>query len=884
MKTRKKTLSSLAAADASEAFQRHLAKALDQFHHPEWLGDQSPLSAPYFLGGPGVALSALQRGQALQRLLRQAADWLASQGEETQDSIRLLNETFFQPTPRSVDEIIRRLHVSRANYFRKREQAIRQLSVAFIRQTNPALRFDRPARPARMMGRDALRDHCVTALEHGRTIGLSGPAGVGKTTLGAAVADRLTTRQVFWYTFVHGLNDHLGSLLFALGFFLWNRGAASLWGQLIADQGRINPTILAGLLRSDLAALQDVRLVLCFDEVDLLRPDEVESHAQVAGLIASLRDLCACLFIGQRPLLEVDEQVVVDGLDSSVVQHYLSSAGILLTVDDLRQLVDHTAGNPRLLDLFVSLHHAGEPITDLLQRLQTAPSIEFLWNRIRTHLDPDEQRVLDELAVFRRPAPADVWPPDTVAQLMDRRLVTHDARGGVALLPALRAVVYGQMRSEERRLAHLGAAVVRAARAEYTAAACHYVHADQARIAVWLWHAHRAEEINQGQGATALVLFEQIDDSQLDGPDRDIHALNLAELRKLAGLDPRPDLKRVAWQSSALKALAQRIEGDLAEQSGQMDEAIAAYQDGLTTVESLLAEKALFDKNLGWAYMRKGGASLEMAWQKASLARYEAERLQGDIQSRMGNFALAEHHFTQALSLAQSFQHVEGLAKTHNHLATLLTRQNRLDEAREHRRQAITLFQQLGNQLHLAGARLNLAFDLNLAGQQQAVAPPADATLASLFDQAIQTASEALDVFERLNQPLGKAIAEQNLAEAHLYLDHLPQAEVFAHRVTESTVSSVVPDGLRTLGEVRLAMGDPAPAESLVRQSIELAKQNGDRYLEAYGWRALARVLCADNRDGDGQTAINEAIQLFESIDLSQEVERCRAVWARMIM
>lgn len=38
------------SADWPEAFQRYLQTALEKFHQVEWLGDHSPLSAPYFLG------------------------------------------------------------------------------------------------------------------------------------------------------------------------------------------------------------------------------------------------------------------------------------------------------------------------------------------------------------------------------------------------------------------------------------------------------------------------------------------------------------------------------------------------------------------------------------------------------------------------------------------------------------------------------------------------------------------------------------------------------------------------------------------------------------------------------------------------------------------
>jgi hypothetical protein len=888
---RKPAAPSTASADLPDAFQRHLQEALEKFHQAAWLGDHSPLSAPYFLGQrPTGQASAAQRGQTLQRVLRQANDTLLKQGSDEQDSGRLIKLTYLDSPPLTADGAAAELNLSRATYYRRREQAIQQLAAAFVRQVNPAVRLDRPPRLDRLIGRDEVRESCRRALQQGRSVGLSGPAGIGKTTLGATLATsepysarRVDTRRVFWYTFIPGLNDQLGSVLFALGLFLWQQGAANLWAQLIAEPGRINPTLLLGLLREDLQTLSDTPPLLCFDEVDLLRPAEVEAHTQVVAFLGSLRgpEGCACLFIGQRPVIEVDEHYTLDGLTEAALQQYLVDAGIDLSPTDRQTLLIQTEGNPRLLDLVVALQRSGEPIDEVLQRLPASPSIEFLLNRIRQHLSADEQALLDRLAVFRRPAPADAFPAAVCVQLVERRLVQRDAQGGVLLQPALRAVLYDKLLPETRRSAHLAAAEIRAARAEYTTAAYHYLRAAEVRWAIWVWQAHRTEEINQGQGPVALTLFEHADARSLAEGDQDALTLISAELRKLVGQDPRADLRQHEWHSPLYEAQAKRLEGDLAELKGQIDAAIAAYQAGLNTIENLLAEQSLFDKNLGWTYFRQGGASLDLAWQKACLARFEAERLQGDIQARRGQMAAAETHYAQALTLAQSFNHRDGEAKTHNHLATLLAKEGRLDDAREHRQHAIALFQQLGNQVHLAGAKLNMAFDHNLIGQQRAVMPPADESVRPIFRQVVQAASEAQELFERLGQSLGRSIAAQNLAEAYLYLDDLPAAEQYAHQVIQSNAAHILPDGLRTLGEIKLMQGDLTAAEGYIRQSIAQAQANDDRYLEAYGLRTLFRLQLMQRQEDEAQTVYEQTLNLFEDLDMPQEIERTRLTWER---
>ena len=52
---------------------------------------------------------------------------------------------------------------------------------------------------------------------------------------------------------------------------------------------------------------------------------------------------------------------------------------------------------------------------------------------------------------------------------------------------------------------------------------------------------------------------------------------------------------------------------------------------------------------------------METAWQTASLARFEAERLQGDIKWRLNNFAQAEIYHTGALAALIMFEQAADL-------------------------------------------------------------------------------------------------------------------------------------------------------------------------------------------------------------------------------
>ena len=74
--------------------------------------------------------------------------------------------------------------------------------------------------------------------------------------------------------------------------------------------------------------------------------------------------------------------------------------------------------------------------------------------------------------------------PRLTARLSERRLITRHPQGSITLLPALREILWEQLPVEARRSVHVYAAGIRAARAEYTAAADHLFQAGEPRAAL----------------------------------------------------------------------------------------------------------------------------------------------------------------------------------------------------------------------------------------------------------------------------------------------------------------------------------------------------------------------------------------------------------------
>jgi len=853
---RKKTTS----PPPTKSFQKEVEKALKHFYDPEWLGENSPLAAPYFLGEYLREQKidptwSDKRGEALQKLLRKTISELDTQ------NAKLLRLYYLEGW--SEQETYTEFLMSKATFQRYRKKAISELGVRLNDRLKPALRTEVPRPQMGLLERNKLTTTCLHALKEGKSVGLTGPGGIGKTTLGQHIAAQ--TQSAFWFTFRVGLNDNFSTLIFALGSFLAGQGASTLWSQLIADKGHLEMKKALGLVRYDLSKPASKRPVLCFDEVDLLRPAELEGHATLLAFLESLKGLAPLLFIGQQLPLEVKEHHHLSHLSLNSIETMLKRAKIKLSTDDRERIQTCTQGNPRLLELFIGLHRAGEHIEQLLAELRTVPSVEFLLKRMWLRLNEDQQKMLFSLAPFRRAAPREAWnqtgEQDALVELIRRRLVQEPHLGQMALLPAFRGVVHNWLSADNRKTVYLRAGMIRVERAEYTLAADHYLQAGEEEITFRLWHDHQEQEINLGQAGAALTLLEKISIEQLKKRDQERLALSRGNLLKITGqYEPsRQTLASMKWETPTLEAQAKRLEGDLADLKEELEDATNAYNAGLATIEKLLSEKAQFHKDLAWVAQKQD--KLSHAWNEAMLADYEAQNLKGLIQEKRGYFAEAKAYYMKALELAQQANHKYGSAKTCNNLGRLLALQEEFESAEEYWNKSHRYFQSIGHMGNVASSRANQAMYLNLARQHQAAIPPA---------------KEALEIFERLGEPWGRRVARLQLAEAYLGISDFDNAETTAQEIIEQEEGRGVYDAWWVLGEVQLAQGQHKEAVDSFGRVTGYAEQHNHPILKGYALRSLGKAYRVIGDNDAAQVAFERAIELFEQLAMQNEVEETR--------
>lgn len=890
-------------SNTAVSFTDQIRLALNHFEDVQWLGDHSPLSAPYFLGQALLGDfnrvdDPARRGQTLKNMMLAAADTMWPDGQpankealETGASDAhqtrgyrggsylyfLLELRYFRryfrlsehPQPTNELAICDYLGISRATLFNHLKVAQQQLGEALLKIVQPTFRLEQPPQLlSPLIGREALMQKVLSELQTGQSVALSGVSGVGKTAIGAAISRQWQPEYVFWFTLRPSFNDRLSCLLFSLGYFLHRRGASGLWQQLIADKGKIeNFNLALAHIRGDQEALPQSTLI-CIDEIDALQsePDQATvTQSQLLAFLESLQTVFPLLLMGQRPVIPADAHHEISNFSLPEAANFLDSGISTLSAVEQQQLHRYTDGNPRLLQLCLALYAADVPFNYIVAEIPQTPALQALWGRLWQRFSSEERQLLCCLSVFRSPAPDDAWANHerSLEQLIRWRIVLPDGWGGLSLLPTIRDLIYTDRQrfpAENRELCHINAAHIRASRGEYTPAAYHFFQAGEASQTVQVWFPKRQLEIERGQGSTALLLFEQLSARTLAKEEQEALALLRAELYGLVGQAEQAlaSINSVRWPAvSEVTAQARLLQGDFLNALGHPYRAIERYEEGMAVITRLLKQMTRYrhQRSILFAQQRQ----MTAASGEANLAQYEAVHLQGIIHEENGRFQEAQRQYTQALKLAEMADYEPGMAQTHRAISKIYGRLANIEKAQHHSEEAIRYYRRIGDRFTEEKVRSALAAAYLQAGN---------------FQQAITTAEPAVSFFAEAQNPYWEAVTASTLAEAYYETGDFEKAAQTAQRVLFLEETYTQPYAHYTLGLVAKAQNQLHEAEKQFKASKKMAINNEDHFLAAYAWRGLGETLLAMNRMEAGKTAVSQATALFKKLGLDQEVER----------
>jgi tetratricopeptide (TPR) repeat protein/DNA-binding SARP family transcriptional activator len=236
----------------------------------------------------------------------------------------------------------------------------------------------------------------------------------------------------------------------------------------------------------------------------------------------------------------------------------------------------------------------------------------------------------------------------------------------------------------------------------------------------------------------------------------------------------------------------------------------------------------------------------------------------GVVYLRQGRYEQAADHYRQALRLFQEAGDRAGEARTLTNLGLVHWHQGRYQQAADHHRQALSLFRETGNRLGEANALSNLGLVHWRRGRYQ---------------RAADHHRQALLIYRETGRRFSEANALANLGVVYLRqgryeqaADHLQRA-LTLFRETGNRIGEAY--ALANLGVVYLRQGRYEQAADHHRQALSLFRQTGNRDGQAEVLNGVGETLYATGQPEQART--QHAAALTMAVETGDQYQQARA-------
>lgn len=384
-----------------------------------------------------------------------------------------------------------------------------------------------PAAPPCNVMRSGLLSRVRLLLSTHKGVAVVGLAGMGKTTLAAAIARECGAHgPVFWLCFLPGVTTSADAVLRQLARFLLGQGCLQVraLAERPPDAAALPLDQSLGLLG---AALNQQPALLCFDDVHLAFDD-----AAIMSVLHFLNaSTPATLLLTSREdiILPALVQVNLTGLEPAEAQELISRLG-LHTPPALRErLLSKTGRSPMLLRLaagqLLGQETDSADYADFIEHLQTQPQVSaYILDAMLRDLSPASAWLAALIAVFRQPIDlldemlSDLLQHEqesfalrsALIELQRRHLVDHPRAAALHPLVTdhLQATLAADARLK-RRLHRMAAEWCERAAEDMVEAAYHYACAGDLAQAAEVIVDRTESFINQGQAGRAVAVVDE---------------------------------------------------------------------------------------------------------------------------------------------------------------------------------------------------------------------------------------------------------------------------------------------------------------------------------------------------------------------------------------
>jgi tetratricopeptide (TPR) repeat protein len=154
--------------------------------------------------------------------------------------------------------------------------------------------------------------------------------------------------------------------------------------------------------------------------------------------------------------------------------------------------------------------------------------------------------------------------------------------------------------------------------------------------------------------------------------------------------------------------------------------------------------------------------------------------------------------------------------------------------------------------------------------------------------RAIAYANKALALYATQSDLAGLSRAENNLGDLLLRLDEVDAAEPHLRRALEGCQSMGLDRRgsgyvLVNLAEVAYRRGDSDEARRLIAQAVDLARELGERVVQANSELLLARISAQTRDPREADRHFNSAIELLQDLEMPDRMREAHLEYGRLL-
>lgn len=732
-----------------------------------------------------------------------------------------------------------------------------------------ALRREPLRSVTRLYGRDADLKRYRSALEARNFVIIEGMAGIGKTSVGATLAQeqRAQGRRVYWITFDAVSKTGGEVFLWEIADLLRQYGERELWDLIQQPEAASQQPIAR--FNVLLQALQSGAYTLCFDDLHLVQDDPIiqQLFVQIQKLFRGEPEKIPARFIIMTRdvpgYMQYLERVVLDSISIADTREWLAAEGLTLAPEQLARLDRKVQGNPQFLQLALSAglaHPAGglRAADDFINALEAQRDVrDYLLDRMYAQLSEPEKRALDVLCIFDAFVPINAVQAvaaseevRSIALVVDelvRKNVAQEKRenGDVGMHALVRDWCYRNLDTDIKQRLHQKAGAWFEKGHDYIAAAYHLRQAEAPVRAAEILTVH-IQELLRGGNLIGLV--------------RELDALEDAALP--------PQLASAVYGAR----------GDAYDRRGPQTTAVAAYRRALA-LNSLPVVRASLLERLGLSLQGIGEykEAMQALGDAVTLARENHEpgilirsllRL-GRLAQLRGDLRTGVAYYNEAIELAQAEKDDALVAEAKLGRGRLATEQGEPELAQTLLTQALEAFHAQGNAEREALA----TFDLGLVYHHW-----------DRYAQALEYYERALPQFEFLHETFNLCAVYNNLADIAKEQGDLDRAKEYLKRAVAYAAERGDPrlesDIQLTLAETLVAGGAFDEAAQVASNALDIASAHSYELNSAALHRVLGQAAASQGQAAIGRMHFEQALELMETRHQSDDMPEMLSLYS----